>query len=244
MRKTMVIQKNSLFPYARIPRAYVFFLCIGGALLNVAFNEVNSLIGFPLYIDTVFTVSLTLLAGPFWGALTGALTNIISNTIDLEYWGWTGYLFTICSVTTALITWLFVCIFPRELSLWRKTSSASFQDASVTTTASFPSRRLDAVMNRVIVLVLLSFALCLTMSILGGLLSTFIKFVLTLSDVSAHNPSSAKLSHTMFPQNFPIILGEILSRIPVNIIDRLITSFAGYGIALAGMAVPARFSAK
>jgi len=30
----------------------------------------------------------------------------------------------------------------------------------------------------------------------------------------------------------PVFLAEILSRIPVNIIDRLLTAFAGYGIAL------------
>jgi hypothetical protein len=37
----------------------------------------------------------------------------------------------------------------------------------------------------------------------------------------------------MFRQGFPLILAEILSRIPMNIIDRLISAFSGYGIALA-----------
>jgi hypothetical protein len=32
--------------------------------------------------------------------------------------------------------------------------------------------------------------------------------------------------------NLPIVLSEILSRFPQNIIDRLITAFAGFGIAL------------
>jgi hypothetical protein len=38
----------------------------------------------------------------------------------------------------------------------------------------------------------------------------------------------------MFPQGgIPLVLAEILSRIPINIIDRLITAYAGYGIAIA-----------
>jgi len=208
----------------------IIFLCIGGALLNVAFNEINSLIGFPLYFDTVFTVTLTLLTGPLYGSLTGALTNIIANTIDFEYWGWMGYLFAICNVATALITWLFVRLFPRELNLGRETSGAGFKDVSVA--ANFPSRRLDVIISRLIVLILLSFVLCIAISILGGLLASFMRFMLTLSDVAAHNPASAKLGLTLFPQGLPVILVEILSRIPVNIIDRLITTFTGYGAAL------------
>jgi hypothetical protein len=37
----------------------------------------------------------------------------------------------------------------------------------------------------------------------------------------------------MFRQGSPLILAEILSRIPINIIDRLISAFSGFGIALA-----------
>jgi len=40
---------------------------------------------------------------------------------------------------------------------------------------------------------------------------------------------------TMFHNNIPILLNEILSRIPINIIDRLISAFAAFGIALGAL---------
>ena len=68
------------------------------------------------------------------------------------------------------------------------------------------------------------------MSILGGLIATIIQLI--NSSYSDDNGISAVLSATMFGQNVPMLLKEIISRIPVNIIDRLISVFAGYGIAL------------
>jgi hypothetical protein len=91
----------------------VIFLCIAGALLNNVFTVVAGKLNIPLFLDTVFTVTLTLTGGLFWGALTGALTNLIYNT--LFYWGWEGYLFTLCNIATAVVTWLFMRFFPQEL---------------------------------------------------------------------------------------------------------------------------------
>jgi len=84
-------------------------------------------------------------------------------------------------------------------------------------------------MNKIIVLILLSFALCIAMSILGGLISTFIQ---TISASTADETQlSALFGASMFSE-YPLVLMEILSRIPVNIIDRLIVAFCGFGIAL------------
>ena len=85
-------------------------------------------------------------------------------------------------------------------------------------------------MDRVIVLLLLSFALCLVVSVLGGLISGLILLI---------NPSqigervlAGLLSDTMSGGAVPVFLAEILSRIPVNIIDRLIAAFGGFGAAV------------
>jgi len=196
-------------------------LCIGAGILNIVFNTINlDIFKFPLYFDTIMTVSMTLLAGPVYGAITGASTNIITNIIDFKYWGWTGNLFAICNIATALITWLFVRFFPHELSIGQKTYGTNFS-----------SRRFETAMNRLIVLILLSFALCLAMSILGGLISTFMQYVRSFYEVEDPNPAAAKLGATLFHGELPLVLVQILSRIPVNIIDRLVTTFAGYIIA-------------
>jgi hypothetical protein len=89
--------------------------------------------------------------------------------------------------------------------------------------------------DRMIVLILLSFALCIAMSVLGGIIATFIQArASSQAAETAKTFSSAILRPIMFPQgSLPLALAEILSRIPINIIDRLITAFAGYGIAVA-----------
>jgi hypothetical protein len=92
---------------------------------------------------------------------------------------------------------------------------------------------LDNVIDRIIVLSLLSFSLCVAMSILGGLIASSIQFLRSFGGGQVVNPASCRdLGVTMFRQGFPLILAEILSRIPMNVIDRLISAFVGYGIAL------------
>jgi len=65
---------------------------------------------------------------------------------------------------------------------------------------------------------------------LGGVIAAFIQSINPA--LSGKQMLSGDLTATMFGRNIPVVLAEILSRIPVNIIDRLVTAFAGYGIAL------------
>jgi len=171
-----------------------------------------------------------MLGGLFWGALCGALTNLVAHSI--WFWGWEGYLFAICSVITALVTWLFIRLFPRELNL---------EQAELHVTHSWvqmrKSRRLGTVIDRMVVLILLSFCLCLAMSVSGGLIAALIQIF--NKSVTGNPDISIIMSATMFSQNLSIILREILSRIPINIIDRLVSGFAGYGIALGLYSIPA-----
>jgi len=197
---------------------------LAGAAANIFLNKVfaASGIGLPLYIDTVLTISVTLIGGLFWGCLTGALTNVLGHT--LNFWGWEGYLFILCSIVAALITWKFSCLFPGELSF------TAAQNKNKSNLKSFSkSLQLDKFMNIFFVLTLLSFTLCIAISIMGGLISYFIEVIriqTTGSDIT--NPSSQPSD---FYAGLPLILREIISRIPINIIDRLISVFLGFGIA-------------
>jgi len=233
-----------------------FIFCIVGALLNmIVYNVLISMTGLPLYLDTIFTITVTLICGPLWGILTGALTNIISITAFGLEW----YLFAICNIATALITWLFIRLFPLELNLRMNAVTASSAHAlsgnvvftaqtefANTAFAAKPlfqtdSRRLGAVMDRLIVLTLLSFALCLAMSILGGCISVLIGFYKAFVNPESVNPAAVQ---TMFHGKIPILLNEILSRIPINIIDRLISAFAAFGAALGARCLMQKFSRK
>jgi hypothetical protein len=147
----------------------MIFLCIAGALLNSAFAVIVVKMNIPLFLDTVFTVTLTLVGGLFWGALTGVLTNLIAHTFF--FWGWEGYLFALCNIATAVVTWLFMRFFYRELG-WPcqglGTSPPVFSSLQ-------KSRRFETAADKVIVLILLSFGLCIAMSVFGGLISAFIQ---------------------------------------------------------------------
>jgi hypothetical protein len=196
--------------------ALIIFICLVGAFLNVYINALFFKVMFlPLYLDTILTITVTLLFGPVWGCITGAISNIIGETIF--FWGWQGYLFTLCNVATALVTWLFMRLFPGELRF------AGSQKP-------LPgSSRLSEAMNKMVILILLSFALCIAMSILGGTISALIE-IFNSSGESAVNPAVPPIV-TFFKSETPALIREILSRIPINIIDRLISAFAGYGIA-------------
>jgi len=199
----------------------MFLLCVFGTALNVIFNKVfaGGGMGLPLYMDTVLTITVTFIGGLFWGCLTGVLTNIIGHT--LCFWGWEGYLFSLCNILTAFITWKFTRIFLSELTfISDKNETENPRSASF-----FKSRRLDNIMSKIFVLMLLSFILCFAISIMGGLIAAFIEIIKTPQSV---NPAS---QHSDFYSGLPLVLREIVSRVPINIIDRIISVFAGFGIA-------------
>jgi hypothetical protein len=66
------------------------------------------------------------------------------------------------------------------------------------------------------------------MSILGGLIAGLINIILKPEGMGVHLDLE---QIDTFQRNIPI-LKEIMNRIPVNVADRLISVFAGYGIAL------------
>lgn len=198
-------------------------ISLGGVLLHVVLNRI--LFRFaptPLYLDTIATVAVTLVGGVFWGGLTGALTNLVGHS--MAFWGWEGYLFALCNIVAACLSCLFVRLFPREMSLNLRKSAPAGNPRR--------SQKLSVIMDRTVVLILFSFTLCLAMSVLGGLITVFIQ-ILRYGRVEAGdpNPASVTLASTLFSRFLPVLLSEILARIPINIVDRLISVFAGYGIA-------------
>ena len=201
-----------------LDKRFMPLICLIGIFLNFFLSTIltTKIFDGPLYLDTVFTVSLTLIGGLFWGMLCGALSNILIHTYI--FWSWEGYLFVLCNVATAFITWLFIRFFPRELAL-------PYQPNEL-----HKSRHLDGIIGRLVVLILLSFTLCIAMSILGGLITVFISYI----GPYPRDPTylHAPLGSILFSEDTPILIVEILSRIPVNIVDRLITALAGYGAAL------------
>jgi hypothetical protein len=194
-------------PPPRPRRLVSLLLCIAGAALNVSLSHLNgSVLHLPLFIDTLFTIALTLSRGLFWGILTGVLTHLGNNIIfSLE---WPIYFYTLCSIVSALITALFIRLFPGELGFQRHST-------------------LKNVMDRVIVLLMLSFTLCIVMSLQGGLTAALIE---SLGSSGTTGPELL-FKLTLLRRSLPLVGVEILSRIPLNVIDRLVSVFGAYGVA-------------
>jgi hypothetical protein len=187
-------------------------LAVACAVCNVLISMVFvRWLGLPLYLDTLFTMTVAFLGGPFWGALTGFFTNMMLHSI--WYGGPLYYLFTLCNIAVALVTALFVRLFPAELDV----------SASAAVPAS-KSQRFVSLLDRCIVLILLSFSLCLSISLLGGLTGTLIKTIIP----DPNSGTELRFLPTLIRKNLPLVLVETLSRIPVNVIDRPVSAFCAY----------------
>ena len=75
-------------------------------------------------------------------------------------------------------------------------------------------------------LTILSLVMCFVISVMGGLISAGITSVTGVVDKSGW----FRLGFIM--QGFSLTASEILARFPINIADKPITVFVGYGIAL------------
>jgi hypothetical protein len=195
----------------------VTVLCLIAAFLNVlAMLVFRIMLGAPLYLDTVFTAAMTFYGGLLPGVLTGAMTNLVIGTVWVPGRG--DYLYTLCNITVALVTALFVRLCPDELD-------PGHEDLVV----ARRSRRLHGVLYRVTALFLLAFALAAALSVSGGLIAFCIKRFIAGSAGGVGPEQFYALS--LKQSSLPALPVEILSRIPVNIIDRLVTVFCGYALA-------------
>jgi hypothetical protein len=207
--------------------ALKFIFCIIAALLQVGLPVLflgitpNPLI----YLDTVFIITITLLWGFKWGLISAAVSSILVPTLSIGLLGgiWQQYLFIPCFFATAFVTYLFMHLFPAELNL-AGASSYLPSNQSRRKSSSF-----DRLMSAMIALILLAFALCVIISILGGCISTLI--ILWDNSMAASGNITPEATVPQLVPNMPLLAREILSRIPINIIDRLVSVFLGYGTA-------------
>lgn len=80
-------------------KVYVTAFCGIAIAVNIVLGIVTSVLGIPLYLDTLGTVLVAVLVGPFPGAIVGALTNIITGLM----YSVTDIPFCLVSVAVALI---------------------------------------------------------------------------------------------------------------------------------------------
>lgn len=66
----------------RLPLTYVVAVVPVAAALNIVGGYINSVLKLPIFLDMVGTMVTAVVLGPWWGALVGVITNIISSFIS------------------------------------------------------------------------------------------------------------------------------------------------------------------
>ncbi|MCL2008074.1 MAG: hypothetical protein FWG77_08320 [Treponema sp.] len=196
----------------------ILIFCIASAMGNWLLSYIIfQTAGLPLYLDTVFTAaicfSLGLLPGLFTGFVLGLATtffryHFILGQIELAG---ASAVFTLCIAAEVLT----ICFFHKK---WLGAREAAF----------LRSPAVSSFIGITPLLLTLVALVCIVVSFTGGL----IDFTLTsLTTPRPHFPEDIfKLG--LLRNNVPILASAILSRIPINIVDRFFVIFGGYGISL------------
>ena len=203
---------------ASVPFPKILILCIvtvlGNAIVSYFVSDVAKL---PLYLDTMFVIALCFYSGPLPSLLTTVLLYPVFSLLSGMYLldiplpiALTRIAFTPC-----IIVEIFAVNFIRGRI---KNSQAVFIEK--------PS--LQSFMGIAPLLLTLVVIDCIAISITGGIID-FALFQYNAPRI--HFPEdSFKLG--LLRNNVPVLTTAILSRIPINMVDRLIVVFGGFGISL------------
>jgi len=192
-------------------------LCLVSGLLNMLLSHfLISVCGLPLYLDTLFTAAVYFSAGLFPALITAVLLPIFTAfecilfmKLNIEtVWG--AYPFVLCVIFEVLL----IFFFRKKL----KPLDAAFR--------TNPS--LYAFINLAPLLMLIAVLDCIVVSVTGGI----IDYILTLLSAPKVFYPEDSFKIGLLRNNAPLLASAILSRIPINIVDRFFVIFGGYGVSL------------
>ena len=213
----MVTQKSS-YTWLKI----ILMGIIAGIANNaIILPSVNYISG--LYLDTIFTAAAAFSGGLIPGLISAVLTTVIYGTAySIEtgtlYFG-AYYLYILCSIAVVLLVRLFARFFPAECkSVCVIGGQGETYNKKIRQGSLF------------IMLAVLSLVMCIVVSVMGGLISAGITAFTGVVDKSGPPETYFRLG--FIRQGFNLTASEILARFPVNIADKPISVFGGYGIAL------------
>jgi len=188
-----------------------------------------------LYLDTIFTAAAAFSGGLIPGLISAVLTTVIYGIVysietGTPYFG-AYYLYMLCSIAVVLLVRLFARFFPTECESVRVIGGQDqLNNGKIRQGSLF------------IMLAALSLVMCIVISVMGGLISAAITTVTGVVDKSGPPETWFRLG--FIRQGFSLTASEILARFPVNIADKPIAVFGGYGIALLVNKIVCRAGAK
>jgi hypothetical protein len=205
----------------------ILLLSAAASLANKSLAILANKAGAGLWLDTAFVITAVFSGGLEAGMWTSLFTTALSGVfhrlfLGLDYY-WGSYIYGLCFAATALVAWVFSRSFPEvcaPLRIVRRRKDAP----------TFSGPQSASPLDRIIMLSLLSLSLWIVISVMGALIALFNYQVLrAVSDeIAAENIFKLGL----LQRGFSLALSELLTRIPINIIDRPVSVFIGYGTSL------------
>ena len=191
----------------------VALLCAAAAGANYLVNNICVYyLKIPLYLDTIFNAAVCFSAGLVPGLITAGLSYTALALRDSGF-----HPFVLCGVAEVLLVWRLKPS-PSELSL--------INTANITATET----KRDTLVSILARLMLLYIAASLAVSVLGGIID-FITYNL-LSNSKTFFSAEDTFKIAFLKSNIHPLAVNIMSRIPVNMVDRFIVIFGGYGVAV------------
>jgi len=192
-------------------------LCAVSAIGNALGTYLHTTMGIPLYIDTIFNAAMCFCAGLAAGIITGTLLFSIVNfwvyrlflepSVEL---GLFGNIWIICIVVEILLVWFFY-------KKMKKREAVFFENPCLHTFIGVAAQ-----------LLVLAVIDCVVISVTGGI----IDYVLSALSMPRTFSPEDNFKLGLLRNNVPLLATAVLSRIPINIVDRFIVIFGGYGISL------------
>ena len=181
-------------------------ICIFAVFLNyITAMLFYQVLRIPLFFDTIWTVVIVFLFGLVPGLFVQVGYNILNYFLWVSKNGWENlsFLYSVCGILIVVSTWFFA----------RKKDE-------------FKISALVSVLYLMLIVLVSSF-----FTILAGGLIDYFQYLHT-GVLDQMNPIK-KFTESFLRQRFSLLSSCILAQIPVSFLDRLIASFAGYGIFLA-----------
>jgi len=203
----MELKKPAFFTCALSGKNIIILtaLSILAAFFNIFLNGfVMNFLKFPLFLDTVFTAAISFAFGIIPGIFTAVLTWFLSC---VYYNGFNFYI--LCSVTEVLI----ICAL--------KPSAPDIPN--------FASKdKIAASYTALVSKLFLLYILCVVIiSLIGGIVDYITHLFVERNYYSADDLFKPGL----FMNNLPVLAVNIISRLPINIVDRFIVILAGFLIS-------------
>jgi len=187
-------------------------LCVLAVLMNLLLSSfVMNFLRFPLFLDTVFTAAIAFAFGLIPGIITAFFTWFLPCAF---YSGFNFYV--LCSFAEVFL----ICTI--------KSSAVNIPDFSQREWTAASKEKIAASYTALISKLFLLYVLCaITISVLGGVVDYVTHLFLERHYFSVDDI----FKHGLFMNNLPVLAVNILSRIPVNIVDRFIVIFGGYFVS-------------